>query len=139
RLRRAAGRGGRTGGAAVRAGAVQRHLRRHRQAHPQPADPRPAQGLSGAIKNPPARLRRRVLPAPRADQLTFMPSALRTGVHLSISDLTHFWSDSGVWRSSETISAPRSAILLVKAGDFSAVLSALLKTAMSWAGVPAGA
>src|SRR5690606_35823011 len=72
-------------------------------------------------------------------QLTFMPSALSTGVHLSISDFTHFCSDSGVWRSSDTISAPRSAILPVNAGDFSAVFSALLKRLTAAGGVPAGA
>ena len=56
RPRRAAERGGRAGRAAVRAGAVQRHLRRHRQAHPAAADRRPA-GLgqddgAGAIPPP---------------------------------------------------------------------------------------
>ena len=46
--RRAAERRGRARRAAVRAGPVQRHLRRHRQAHPAAADRRSA-GLSGTL------------------------------------------------------------------------------------------
>ena len=49
----AAGRRRRARRAAGRAGAGQRDLRRHRQAHPQPADPRPARGEGvGGVSSP---------------------------------------------------------------------------------------